>query len=205
MTTYMAIVKGEKAKSLRKRRWVLQIDQTLDTPIKMSSENSPKAVEKLVLQPQKKAKDRRNVLLLLTSLVPRRRLLLLLPESRYLLASCVPYRAVHHAAAARFIFCFFPQRSNSVCLWEGLGVRRSRVQIPVQVRKLWFHLPFWMTISEDDSHMESFRIEEFFFWGQCLFVAKCLWFSHFFASCPSSSFPRANHSKTTLVVKVFKV
>jgi hypothetical protein len=116
MTTYMAIVKGEKAKSLRKRRWVLQIDQTLDTPIKMSSENSPKAVEKLVLQPQKKAKDRRNVLLLLTSLVPRRRLLLLLPESRYLLASCVPYRAVHHAAAARFIFCFFPQRSNSVCL-----------------------------------------------------------------------------------------
>lgn len=131
MTTYMAIVKGEKAKSLQKRRWVLQIDQTLDTPIKMSSENSPKAVEKLVLQPQKKAKDRRDVSLLLTSLVPRRRLLLfsssssLVPESRYLLASCVPYRAVHHAAAAQFIFAF--PTKKQLCV----SVRRSRVQIPL--------------------------------------------------------------------------
>jgi hypothetical protein len=115
MTTYMAIVKGEKAKSLRKRRWVLQIDQTLDTPIKMSSENSPKAVEKLVLQPQKKAKDRRNVLLLLTSLVPRRRLLLFFqsPDTFWRLASLTA-RCITRQPHSSFLL--FPQRSNSVCL-----------------------------------------------------------------------------------------
>lgn len=49
----------------------------------------------------------------------------LLPESRYLLASCVPYRAVHHAAAAQFIFAF--PTKKQLCV----SVRRSRVQIPL--------------------------------------------------------------------------
>jgi hypothetical protein len=120
MTTYMAIAKGEKAKSLRERRWVLQIDQALDTPIKMSSENSPKTVEKLVIQPQNKKeakKDRRDVSLLLTSLVPRRRLLLLFFQSpdtfwrlAYITARCIT-RQPHGSCL------LFPQRrSNCVCM-----------------------------------------------------------------------------------------
>jgi hypothetical protein len=30
---------------------------------------------------------------------------------------------VHHAAAARFISVLPPQRSYSMCLWEGLGFK----------------------------------------------------------------------------------
>jgi len=165
----MAIVKGEKAKSLRKRRWVLQIDQTLDTPIKMSSENSPKAVEKLVLQPQNKSKRSSQCFapphFACSSSSSSS------SSSRVQIPSGVlrplPRGASRGSRTVHFLL--FPTKKQ-LCV----SVRRSRVQIPVQVRKLWFHLPFWMTISEDDSHMESFRIEEFFFWGQCLFVAKCL-------------------------------
>jgi hypothetical protein len=122
MTTYMAIAKGEKAKSLRERRWVLQMDQTLDTPIKMSSENSPQKQSKNLFysHKRKEAKDRRDVSLLLTSLVQRRRLLLFFffSSSRVQIPSGVlrPLPRGASRGSRTVHFCFSHKRSNSVCL-----------------------------------------------------------------------------------------